>query len=48
MIDLEGHVSSWNEGARRIKGYEPEEIMGEHFSRFYREEDRISGEPEKP
>ncbi|WP_449394539.1 ATP-binding protein [Devosia riboflavina] len=39
--------SSWNEGARRIKGYEPEEIMGEHFSRFYREEDRISGEPEK-
>lgn len=45
MIDLEGHVSSWNEGARRIKGYEPEEIMGEHFSRFYREEDRANGEP---
>jgi PAS domain S-box-containing protein len=45
MIDLEGHVSSWNEGARRIKGYEPEEIIGEHFSRFYTEEDRSKGEP---
>jgi PAS domain S-box-containing protein len=45
MIDLEGHVSSWNEGARRIKGYEPDEIIGEHFGRFYTEEDRASGEP---
>lgn len=45
MIDLEGHVSSWNEGARRIKGYEPEEIIGKHFSRFYTEEDRACGEP---
>lgn len=47
MIDLEGHVSSWNEGARRIKGYEPDEIMGEHFSRFYTEEDRARGEPNR-
>lgn len=45
MLDLEGHVSSWNEGARRIKGYEPEEIIGEHFSRFYPKEDRAKGEP---
>ncbi|MGV3576761.1 MAG: PAS domain S-box protein [Devosia sp.] len=45
MLDLQGHVSSWNEGARRIKGYEPDEIMGQHFSRFYRDEDRASGEP---
>lgn len=45
MIDLEGHVSSWNEGARRIKGYEPDEIIGEHFSRFYTDEDRERGEP---
>lgn len=45
MIDLEGHVSSWNEGARRIKGYEPDEIIGQHFSRFYTEEDREAGEP---
>ncbi|HUD95053.1 PAS domain S-box protein, partial [Sphingobium sp.] len=45
MIDLEGHVSSWNEGARRIKGYEPDEIMGKHFLHFYTPEDRKSGEP---
>jgi len=45
MIDLEGHVSSWNEGARRIKGYEPDEIIGQHFSRFYTNEDRQAGEP---
>ncbi|WP_083733933.1 PAS domain S-box protein [Sphingopyxis sp. KK2] len=45
MLDLNGHVSSWNEGARRIKGYEPDEIVGEHFSRFYTEEDREAGEP---
>jgi len=45
MLDLEGHVSSWNQGARRIKGYEPEEIIGQHFSRFYIEEDRARGEP---
>jgi PAS domain S-box-containing protein len=45
MLDLKGHVSSWNEGARRIKGYEPDEIIGEHFSRFYTPEDRERGEP---
>ena len=45
MLDLDGHVSSWNEGARRIKGYEPEEIIGRHFSTFYREEDKAKGEP---
>lgn len=46
LLDLDGHVSSWNEGARRIKGYEPEEIIGEHFSRFYTEEERADGVPE--
>ena len=45
MLDLTGHVSSWNEGARRIKGYEPDEIIGKHFSCFYTEEDRARGEP---
>ena len=45
MIDLDGRVSSWNEGARRIKGYEPDEIIGEHFSRFYTAEDCAAGEP---
>lgn len=47
MLDLGGHVSSWNEGARRIKGYEPGEIIGEHFSRFYTDEDRKAGEPDR-
>lgn len=35
MLDLNGNVATWNEGARRIKGYEPHEIIGHHFSRFY-------------
>jgi PAS domain S-box-containing protein len=35
MLDLEGKVLSWNEGARRIKGYEADEIIGKHFSTFY-------------
>ncbi|MDB5552770.1 MAG: hybrid sensor histidine kinase/response regulator [Rhizobium sp.] len=47
MMDPEGHVSSWNAGAERIKGYKPEEIISEHFSRFFRQEDREAGIPEK-
>ncbi|HEY0598711.1 PAS domain S-box protein [Brevundimonas sp.] len=47
MLDPSGRVSSWNAGAARIKGYAPEEIIGEHFSRFYTEEDRAAGEPAK-
>jgi PAS domain S-box-containing protein len=47
MLDLDGCVSSWNAGAKRIKGYRPEEIIGEHFSRFYTEEDRADGLPER-
>lgn len=35
LLSAEGHVLSWNEGARRIKGYAPEEIIGKHFSIFY-------------
>ena len=45
MLDPNGIVSSWNPGARRFKGYLPNEIIGEHFSRFYTEEDRESGLP---
>jgi PAS domain S-box-containing protein len=45
MLDEKGHVASWNIGAQRIKGYRPEEIIGEHFSRFYPEEDIRSGKP---
>jgi PAS domain S-box-containing protein len=45
MLDPEGHVSSWNAGAERIKGYQAPEILGQHFSRFYTEEDRDQGLP---
>jgi PAS domain S-box-containing protein len=45
MLDREGYVASWNSGAQRIKGYAPDEIIGEHFSRFYPEEDQKRGEP---
>ncbi|RDK10362.1 PAS domain-containing hybrid sensor histidine kinase/response regulator [Cupriavidus lacunae] len=34
-LDVDGHVSSWNKGAARIKGYKREEILGKHFSQFY-------------
>jgi PAS domain S-box-containing protein len=47
MLDPEGRVSSWNPGAYRIKGYLPAEIIGQHFSRFYTEEDRANGEPQR-
>ena len=43
----EGVVRTWNEGARRIKGYEHSEIVGEHFSRFYTEEDRARDHPKR-
>jgi PAS domain S-box-containing protein len=35
ILDTEGHVRTWNPGAERIKGYEPEQIIGKHFSVFY-------------
>lgn len=38
MLDPEGRVATWNEGAQRIKGYTAEEIIGRHFSTFYQEE----------
>lgn len=47
LLDPEGRVASWNEGAERIKGYAAEEIVGAHFSRFYPEEDIASGRPER-
>jgi len=45
MLDPQGHVSSWNAGANRFKGYVAQEILGQHFSRFYTDEDRASGLP---
>jgi PAS domain S-box-containing protein len=47
LLDPDGHVMSWNQGAERIKGYAAGEILGEHFSRFYSEEDRAAGLPAK-
>ena len=47
MLDPEGRVVSWNAGAERIKGYSAEEIVGQHFSRFYPQEDIQSGKPQR-
>ncbi|BCX68345.1 MULTISPECIES: hybrid sensor histidine kinase/response regulator [Pseudomonas] len=47
MIDPDGIITSWNAGARRFKGYEEAEILGQHFSRFYTEEDRQAGLPQR-
>ncbi len=47
LLDPTGQVGSWNIGAERIKGYRPEEIIGQHFSVFFTEEDRGRGEPER-
>ena len=45
MLDPEGRIASWNEGARRIKGYTEQEILGKHFSVFYPAEDLAAGKP---
>jgi PAS domain-containing protein len=47
MLDANGHVTSWNTGAQRIKGYSADEILGQHFSRFYTEKDRRNGLPRR-
>lgn len=45
MLSPDGHITSWNAGARRIKGYTEAEIIGSHFSRFYSPEDVAAGVP---
>jgi len=45
MLDPQGCVMSWNEGAQRIKGYTADEIIGEHYDRFYTPEAVAAGEP---
>jgi formate hydrogenlyase transcriptional activator len=47
MLDPEGRVASWSPGAERIKGYRAEEIVGQHFSRFYTPEDVERSKPER-
>jgi PAS domain S-box-containing protein len=46
MLDPEGRVLTWNSGAQRIKGYEASEIIGQHFSCFYPEEDVRARKPQ--
>ncbi|MFZ2997730.1 ATP-binding protein [Sphingobium sp.] len=47
MLDPVGTITSWNMGAQRFKGYLADEIVGQNFSRFYSEEDRIAGLPSR-
>src|SRR5215475_2405151 len=47
MLSPTGVVSNWNAGGQRIKGYLPEEIIGENFSRFYTPADRAAGKPQR-
>ena len=46
-LDANGYVTSWNSGAQRIKGYTAEEIIGQHFSKFYTSEDASAGMPQR-
>jgi PAS domain S-box-containing protein len=47
MLDPEGRVTTWNNGAITIKGYQPSEIIGRHFSTFYSAEDVANGKPDR-
>lgn len=46
MLDPEGRITTWNSGALKAKGYKADEIIGQHFSCFFTEEDRAAGLPE--
>src|SRR5947207_648757 len=45
LLDIDGRVKSWNSGGERIKGYRQDEIIGQHFSRFYTTEDNAEQKP---
>ena len=47
MLDPGGTITTWNAGAQRFKGYTADEIIGQHFSRFYTEEDQKEGLPHR-
>ena len=47
MLDAGGHITSWNVGAERLKGYKASEIIGQHFSTFYPQEDVAAGKPQR-
>lgn len=47
MLDPQGYVTTWNEGAQLIKGYTEAEILGQHFSKFYLPEERAADKPNR-
>lgn len=47
MLDREGRVATWNAGAERMKGWRADEILGQHFSKFYPPEDVARGKPDR-
>src|SRR4051794_18330174 len=47
LIDASGHIATWNEGARRIKGYTAEQIIGQPYEVFFTPEDRATGKPQR-
>ena len=47
MLEPDGTIASWNPGARRFKGYEADEIVGQNYSRFFTAEDRAAGIPQR-
>ncbi len=47
IIDLKGQIVSWNSGAQRLKGYDPNEIIGQNFARFFTAEDQTEGLPQR-
>lgn len=47
LLDPQGRIVSWNSGARRLKGYSFDEVLGQHFSRFYTPKETASGLPQQ-
>lgn len=47
MLSTEGVITNWNAGAQRIKGFDAADVIGTHFSRFYVDDERQLGLPEK-
>lgn len=47
LMDIDGTILSWNQGAKKIKGYEESEILGQNFRIFYLPQDRQAGLPEQ-
>jgi PAS domain S-box-containing protein len=47
MLDTDGRVATWNAGAERAKGYKASEIVGQHFSHFYTDEDVRTDKPQR-